>query len=159
MTTWPTFRNKARHGRNFSLPDLSSWNEKTVSECHQILTDFESAYGVELAAFRIADDEIQPKLVGASRIGFSGTRRPPFTTGLQLLHATGVTLTRHGCPCSTHGRSKGSRNAGREAQTQPKGRQPTKTDVCSGDHGRLSQNQRAARLKTAETNVARFQKG
>ena len=69
-TAWAKFQGFKTH-----LP--SSWDEKAVSDYHQILADFESAYGVDLAAFKIAADEMQPKLVGVSRIGISGSRRPP----------------------------------------------------------------------------------
>jgi hypothetical protein len=55
----------------------SSWDERTVSRFHEIVTALEDAYGVGLSPFRIPDVEMKRNIVGVSRIGYSGRRRSP----------------------------------------------------------------------------------
>jgi hypothetical protein len=69
-SAWASFQAFKTH-----LP--ASWYEDEVSAYNQIVVDFESAYGVDLCKYKIADDEMGFRKTSVSRIGFSGTRRPP----------------------------------------------------------------------------------
>jgi hypothetical protein len=53
-----------------------SWDEDEVSRFHKIVSELEEAYEFDLSSFRISDAEVKPILIGASRIGRSGRRRP-----------------------------------------------------------------------------------
>ena len=53
-----------------------SWDENAVSQFHQIVTDLEGAYAVDLSSFRVPDAELKNTIVGASRVGYTGRRRP-----------------------------------------------------------------------------------
>jgi hypothetical protein len=55
----------------------NSWDERAVSEFHEIISLLEEAYTINLSSFRIPDAEMKRKTVGVSRIGYSGRRRPP----------------------------------------------------------------------------------
>lgn len=70
-SAWASFQAFKTH-----LP-TASWYEDDVSAYNQILVTFESAYGVDLSKYKITDDEMDFRKTGVSRIGISGTRRPP----------------------------------------------------------------------------------
>jgi hypothetical protein len=71
--TWATFQSFLSH-----LPKL--WDKNEVSRFHKIVTDLEEAYSIDLSTFRIEDVEMKPRLIGVSRIGYSGrSRRPEYT--------------------------------------------------------------------------------
>jgi hypothetical protein len=59
----------------------NSWDENEVSRFHKIVTELEDAYGLDLSSFRIPDAEMKPVLIGVSRIGRSGQRRPSQYSG------------------------------------------------------------------------------
>ena len=54
-----------------------SWDETDVAQFHEIVTALEEAFGVNLTSFRVPDAQMKRRIVGVSRIGRSGRRRPP----------------------------------------------------------------------------------
>src|SRR5271157_5692604 len=58
-----------------SLPPRS-WDEAAVSQFHEVVTALEEAYAIELSSFRVPDAEMKRRVVGVSRIGYSGRSRP-----------------------------------------------------------------------------------
>jgi len=54
-----------------------SWNANAASQFHETVTALEQAYAVDLSSFRISDSEMKRMIVGVSRSGRSGRRRPP----------------------------------------------------------------------------------
>jgi len=53
------------------------WDETAVVQFHEIVTALEEAYAVDLTSFRVPDAHLKQRVVGVSRIGYSGRRRPP----------------------------------------------------------------------------------
>jgi hypothetical protein len=50
-----------------------TWNERTVSEYHEIMADLEAAFpSHDLSAFKIPDSRMQREIVGAQRAPRSG---------------------------------------------------------------------------------------
>jgi hypothetical protein len=52
------------------------WDETNAAQFHEIVTALEEAYAVGLTSFRAPDAHLKQRIVGVSRIGYSGRRRP-----------------------------------------------------------------------------------
>jgi hypothetical protein len=48
------------------------WDEREVSRFHEIVTELEEAFAVDLSAFRIPDSEMKQRIVGVQRAPRSG---------------------------------------------------------------------------------------